>query len=224
MPEKPSPLAQLKQIPDFAPLSEVDLRALAEAMTLQTFKNQQFILLAGDPAAHTFWLVQGRVSLYQSGFDGRQQMIHCLRLYENFNLAAMLTPTVVAQKVDVRADSDGVLLRISRDALRALLQQMPEMRFIFLELLALRLMHMANLVEKLSLHTVRGRLAQFLIEQADRKIPAAMTQDEIAAMIGTVRDVVGRTLRDFEARALIRREQQRVILLNREALQKEAEK
>jgi DNA-binding MarR family transcriptional regulator len=68
-------------------------------------------------------------------------------------------------------------------------------------------------------------LAQFLIELADQPQAAGgWTQDEIAAHIGTVRDVVGRLLRDFESKGLISRERQKIFLLDRQGLRKEAEK
>jgi len=76
----------------------------------------------------------------------------------------------------------------------------------------------------LSLYAVRARLARFLIELADlTPSTAGWTQDEIAAHIGTVRDVVGRLLRDFEGAGLIQRQQGKIILLNREKLLEAAE-
>jgi len=82
-----------------------------------------------------------------------------------------------------------------------------------------------DLAANLSLYTVRARLAQFLIELADQPQSAGgWTQDEIAAHIGTVRDVVGRLLREFETQGLIDRDRQKIILLNRQGLKDEAQK
>ena len=52
--------------------------------------------------------------------------------------------------------------------------------------------------------------------------PQRWTQDMIAARIGTVRDVVGRLLRSFASEGLIRRERGRLVIVDREALEKEA--
>ena len=79
---------------------------------------------------------------------------------------------------------------------------------------------MTDLAASLSLYSVRARLAQFLMELAALPETAGgWTQDEIAAHIGTVRDVVGRLLRDFESQGLIRRERQRITLLDRSGLE-----
>jgi CRP-like cAMP-binding protein len=96
-----------------------------------------------------------------------------------------------------------------------------------------RLDHLTNLVEDLSLRTVRGRLARFLLEHAPPGpsgsidaggVTRRWTQDEIAAHLGTVRDMVGRTLRSFGDAGLIRMDRQRIVLLDREALEAEAQR
>ncbi len=89
---------------------------------------------------------------------------------------------------------------------------------------AQRMALMTDLAAGLSLHTVQVRLAQFLITLADDpNLAGGWTQDEIAAHIGTVRDVVGRLLREFESQGLIRREGQHITLLSREGLANIAE-
>ena len=47
---------------------------------------------------------------------------------------------------------------------------------------------------------------------------------EIAAHLGTVRDIVGRTLRAFADAGLVQMERQRIVLLDREGLEAEAER
>ena len=83
---------------------------------------------------------------------------------------------------------------------------------------------LTDLVENLSLRTVRGRLARFLLERAEEdKITQRWTQEAIAAHVGTVRDMVGRTLRAFADAGLLEMDRQRIVLLDREGLVAEAE-
>jgi CRP/FNR family transcriptional regulator len=77
-------------------------------------------------------------------------------------------------------------------------------------------------VEDLSLRSVRGRLARFLLERAEEgEVEREWTQDEIAARLGTVRDVVGRNLRALADAGLIEIRRQRIVLLDREGLEAE---
>ncbi|MCX7681175.1 MAG: helix-turn-helix domain-containing protein [Anaerolineae bacterium] len=75
---------------------------------------------------------------------------------------------------------------------------------------------------------MRGRLARFLLEHVEEgkgkpeAVSRRWTQEEIAAQIGTVREVVGRTLRAFARAGLLKVERHRIVLLDREGLEEEA--
>ena len=97
-----------------------------------------------------------------------------------------------------------------------------------------RVRHLANAVEGLALYDVRIRLARCLLANTRRATegtrsldnggvcPLQLTHGELAAQIGTVRDVVGRTLRSFSRKGLIRRERGRVVVTDFAGLQREA--
>jgi CRP/FNR family cyclic AMP-dependent transcriptional regulator len=100
----------------------------------------------------------------------------------------------------------------------------PELALAILQDFAARLDHLTNLVEDLSLRTVRGRLARLLLDHAEADaVTRRWTQEEIAAHLGTVRDMVGRTLRAFADAGLVRMDRQRIMLLDREGLEAEAQ-
>ena len=125
----------------------------------------------------------------------------------------------------VEALSPVTLYAVAREDFRRLVGECAELALAILQDFADRLDHLTNLVEDLALRTVRGRLARFLLEHAD-SIQAARnwTHDEIAANLGTVRDMVGRTLRAFADAGLVRIERQRIVLLDREGLETEAQR
>ncbi len=134
---------------------------------------------------------------------------------------AILYPAV-SLPANARAASDVNLLRMSKDDFSDSLERLPEFSRAVADYLAQRLARMVNLVENLSLLSVRQRMAVFLIKQADGK-ERRWTQDEMARRLGSVRDVVGRTLRKLANEGLIRFERQRILLLDRAALQKIAD-
>ncbi len=65
---------------------------------------------------------------------------------------------------------------------------------------------MVELVENLSLRGVRQRLARLLLEEANgrREFTLHFTNEELAARLGSVRDVISRTLSGLQADNLIR--------------------
>ncbi len=83
---------------------------------------------------------------------------------------------------------------------------------------------MTQLLADLGFRSVRSRLARFLIRQADDPNKRfSLTQDEIASAVGTVRDVIGRYLREFEDLGYLKKDRQKIILLQRNALENIAE-
>jgi CRP/FNR family transcriptional regulator len=124
----------------------------------------------------------------------------------------------------VQAITPVVLYALPADDLLRLVGDGPDPAPALLRDFAIRLDRMTNLVEDLSLRTVRGRLAHFLLEQAEAGVVTRRwRQDEIAARLGTVRDVLGRTLRAFADEGLVHIERQPIPLLDRDRLQAEAE-
>ena len=88
--------------------------------------------------------------------------------------------------------------------------------------LSSRLRYLTSIIEDLSFRSVSGRLAKLLLEQAvagEKSAPVPrLTQDEMAAMVGSVRDVIGRVLRSLEKEGAIRIEGHRILVTNKELL------
>ena len=123
----------------------------------------------------------------------------------------------------VDAVTDTTLYTIPCERFQRIMRDHPEVALAVMEHLAAEVRRLSDMVEDLALHTVRTRLARFLLSQADGTQPSIRwTQEEVAAQIGTVRDVVGRALRAFADDGLIRRERGRLVVMDRAGLEREA--
>jgi CRP/FNR family transcriptional regulator len=120
-----------------------------------------------------------------------------------------------------------VLWRLARNDLRRVVQQHPELAWALIENMAGRARLLVSIVHDLSMRGVRGRLARLLLDQAEAaergEPPDPLTQEEIASRLGTVREVVGRTLRGMANDGLIGLERQQIVILDRIRLTEEAE-
>jgi CRP-like cAMP-binding protein len=98
------------------------------------------------------------------------------------------------------------------------------MALMLLKHLAGRVRLLSDAVEDLALHTVRTRLARCLLSrtEGDAPSPVHWTHGELAAHIGTVRDVVGRALRTFSREGLIQRKRGQVVITDVAGLRREA--
>lgn len=217
------PALRLQQLIFFQQLSPATLKHVESVARQRRFVSGESILLEGETAAAVFFVLEGEVRIYRLSPDGREQVLANVTPGKSFNTV----PPLLADgrhTASARAVTDVVLLAIGSQDYLVLLREHPDLSFALLKDFAARLAHLTNLVENLALHSVRGRMAQFLLDQADGLLlPRRWTQDEMAEHIGAARDVVGRTLRDFITAGYIRREGHRIILSDRPGLEHEAQ-
>ena len=213
---------ELKQIDLFVNLSHAACLAVAGVCTRRSYEKGALVQLANDPCAGVYFVLEGVVQVYRSSAEGREQVLANLSQSGMFNIVPPLSENP-HNRASVRASTRCELIMLSTEYYRRLLSTNPEFSSAMLVEFARRLTHLSDLVETLSLYPVRVRMARFLLKQADQKNPQPFwTQDEIAAQLGTVRDVVGRTLRSFEDGGLLRRSREKILLLDRKGLEDEA--
>jgi CRP/FNR family cyclic AMP-dependent transcriptional regulator len=101
-----------------------------------------------------------------------------------------------------------------------MLQKYPHIALNVITVLARRVRHLVSLVEDLSFRNVISRVARILLENAGDGAGAGkkLTQQEMAAMAGTAREVVGRSLKSLEEDGIIRLDHHRIVISDKEAL------
>ena len=218
-----SPLV-LERIGLFSGLSAIGQCTLSAVATVRTYEDGQLIVLEGDGDAPVFFVLCGTVRVYRTNMEGREQNLIHLHAGDGFNMPAAfvdhgMTP---ASAVAIGAVE---LLAISGPDFRRIASETPEIALAVLSDLAQKLHHLTNLSHDLGLRSVRGRLARFVLEYAQGKeqSPIRWTHQEIAAQIGTVREVVSRTLRAFVKEGLIEMQRHRMVVRDVDALTNEAE-
>jgi CRP/FNR family cyclic AMP-dependent transcriptional regulator len=222
----------LRRISLFADLADDALARVASVAYSHTYAPGEIILIGGDPCRAAYFVAEGQVRVYRLSPSGRKQVLMQLGPGQTFNTVPPFKPHGV-NHATVEALTPVTLYAITCKDLHRLVVECPALALALLRDFASRLDHLTNLVEDLSLRTVRGRLARFLLERASTEligtadagaVTRRWTQDEIAAHLGTVRDMVGRTLRAFADAGLVRMDRQRIVLLDREGLETEAQR
>jgi CRP/FNR family cyclic AMP-dependent transcriptional regulator len=223
MTDKPdSSIELVRSVPYFAHLDETALRAVAEGAISSRYGEGEIIFLEGDPCAGLCIIEEGRVKLFKVSQEGREQIVKLLGPGEFFNEVAVLDGG--PNPVSAMAALESTLRVIGRDTMLHLLARHPAIAVGVIENLAARARHLLSLVEDLSLRTVSSRLAKLLVTEAaaDDEAPRRMTQQEMAAQLGTVREMVSRALRSFEEEGLIRFDRHRIVVLDAEGLERKA--
>ena len=211
---------QLRKFPVFSFLTPETLNAFLKRAIKRNLSEGFTLLIEGMPAESGYFLISGHVRVFRMNREGRVQVMARLTPGEPINLISLLT-SARRNQATVETLSSATVLVLTAFDFDHLLRNYPDFTKILLQVFAERIARMSDLATGLSLHTVKSRLAHFLIDLAnDPQFETGWTQDEIAAHIGTVRDMVGRLLREFEDQGLIKRDRHQIYLLDSEELLK----
>lgn len=183
------------------------------------------IQVEGDPAEAMYIVASGRVKIARVSAGGREQVLYIIPRGGHFNTVPMFDGGLCPANAE--ALTDVQLLVLPRDALQRAVESHPPLALALLREFTGRLRHLVDLVDNLALHTVQGRVAGLLLAQAeaalrgDEVVP--LSQADMAARLGTVREMVGRTLKTFEALGLIRMDRGAITVLDSAGLERERE-
>lgn len=201
-------------------LPDTTLNELARIAVRQHYPAHHLIQFEGEPAEAMYIVAKGLVKISRIGSNGREQVMNVIGPGGHFNTVPIFDNGLCPANAETL--SEVQLLILPRQAIRSLIERQPALALAMLGEFAGRLRHLVNLVDELALHSVQGRLAGLLLRQAEaaeRGEPSpALTQAEIAARLGTVREMVARTLKAFEVQGAIKLDRGAITIIDRKLL------
>jgi CRP-like cAMP-binding protein len=201
--------------PFFDDLATEDLAALGSAMFQRQYPAGQIVLLEGAASSVLYVVQAGRLKLFKTSPRGREQVLRLLRPGDMFNEVAVFDEGPNPASAQTIEDCTLYLLR-RRDLMRFVAER-PGIALAITRTFAKRLREALALVEDLAFRDVTSRLAKILLE--DGGTPR-ITQELLAAMAGSRREVVGRALKALSLDNAIRLERGRIHVTDRQALQR----
>lgn len=211
--------ARLGDVPFLRGLSGEVLDVIRREGTVRACGRGEPLFQRGEPAKGLFVVLRGRVRVYQLGDTGREQV---LTVEGPGNSVAEL-PLFDGEPYPAFAEAaeESVLFTLGRERFGALLRGHPELAQQVIQALAQRLRRLVQTVESLALKEVRQRVAALLLRFAQEQgqtftLPAS--NEQIAGQLGTVREVVSRTLHGFAHDGLIEMDGRSITVLDLKGL------
>jgi CRP/FNR family transcriptional regulator len=222
-------LQTLQKVPLFADLSDTEIKFLAQRAVPRQFSPGELIFSEGEPCAGLWVIESGRVRIFKSSPTGREQVLAIeapgnsvaeLPVFDGGNYPAS------AAAVD-----DTTLLFVSKQEFHSLCLVHPKVALKVLRVVGKRLRLLVGIIEELSFTTVRSRLISLLLRFARQgtktaagvEIQLPASNQELAAQIGTVRELVSRNMSRLQAEGLIRIEGRSVMIPDLAALEGQLE-
>jgi len=220
-------MALLRKMALFADLDENELTYIVDRVVSRKFHAGEMVFSEGDPCPGLWVVESGKVKIFKSAASGREQVLTFegpggsvaeLPVFDGGNYPASAVAVV-----------DSALLFVRKEDFRLLCLKCPEVPLKVLRVVGRRLRGLVTIIEELSFSTVGRRLATLLLrlarqgERTARGVEVVLpaSQQEVAAQIGTVRELVSRGLSRLQAEGIIAIDGRKITIRDLKALESE---
>ena len=168
-----------------------------------------------------YFIISGVVNVHKASTEGKEQVMNMAVSGESLNDVSTYNGNPTA--ANMLAMTPVILYKIKKKDMRVILQKHPQVALNALKVLAERVRRDSSLVRDLSFTQVTGRLAKMLLKYfagSETDAWPRLTQHDMAAIVGTTREVVNRSLRDMEEKGAIRLERHGIVIIDKDILEK----
>ncbi len=198
----------------FDDLPEIMLKEIAEHTRLAEFQRGDVLFWEGDDCEGLFILEQGSAKIFRLSPQGRQDIVRILQEGDPF--AEVPAFDEGTSPVNVEALETCRVWVIDKNKLHELVMKHPTFAQKALVNFGKMLRGMVRMVSEMAFYQVTHRLARLISEISMDKSAPHWTQEQLAARLGTVREVVARSLKELERSGAIKVEDRRIQIVDKE--------
>jgi CRP/FNR family transcriptional regulator, dissimilatory nitrate respiration regulator len=211
----------MARAPLFGGLSPEDLAQIGGIAQQKNYKRGQAIFWDGDPGNGFYIVAEGKVKIYKTSADGKEQILHIYGPGHPFGEVPVFSGNRFP--ANAQALEKSSLLFFPRKDFIQLIAGQPSLALNMLAVLSMRLRQFTVQVENLSLKEVPARLASYLVYLSEEQAGAAVvdlpiSKGQLASLLGTIPETLSRIFNRMGQQHLISVEGSRIGLLNRDAL------
>jgi CRP-like cAMP-binding protein len=218
----------LRKTPLFANLTEKEMLALAVRVSRRHFQRGELLFSEGDLCTGLFLVASGKIRIFKLSAAGREQVLAVegpgssfaeLPVFDGGNYPASAS-----------ALEDAEVLFISRKDFQTFCREHPDVALKLIAVVGSRLRRLVGIIEDLSFTTVRQRLIALILRltqtsgTASREgvhVELTKTHQDLAAELGTVRELVSRNLSRLQAEGFLEVDGRKIIVKDLAGLKRE---
>ena len=213
-------LERLKTACYFTGLDNTALEDVSRFIFEKRVAADESILWEGEEMDVLYFVISGLLKLFATSAEGREFIVRIAYGGDSINDDAIFDEgTSVLSAMTM---SPVVLYGLRRQDVDRILSAHPQVGSAITGVFAARQRYLVRLATNLVFKNVTGRLAHLLLEKDQLARAGAtdvkVTQQEMASMIGTVREIVGRSLQELETTGAVTLKQNRIAIADRDRL------
>ena len=219
----------LQAFPIFAGVRGLLLDGIATNAEARPYRGRRLIVQEGQPCEGLHLVAEGRVKVFRRS-EAREQIVAVLGPGEVVDAAPLIDGG--AHRLSAQALGRATVCFVDRATMLKTIEECPSVREALLAHMAERLRAFANLAGDLAFKDATARLAGAILACADEgsridasgtRLDRKLTRQELAARASTVREVALRSLKRLQQQGLIADEASRIVILDRDGLQRVAQ-
>lgn len=207
-------LSALRINPYFEHLDEGQLTGVASCVSLRAYERGETLFFEGDACAGLQILDRGCVKLYRLSPQGRQYIVRLVQEQDTFNEVSTFDGE--SNPVNAEAIEPSRVWVVEPDCVRELVRNSPPFAQKVIYHLGRNLRTLVRAVSEMAFYQVTHRLARLIASLPEGDLDGSSrgrwTQEQLAARLGTVREVVARSLRELERSGAIRSKNRRIAI------------
>ena len=216
----------LRRCPLFAGLREEDLKRIRAIASLRQIEKKEILFSDGEETKGFYVILSGKVKLFKVSPEGKEQILHIVSAPDAFAEAALFLEGTYPAFAEAMTDCQ-LLYFPKRDFIQ-LIEKNPQLSINMIVTLSHYLKRFASLIEELSLKEVSSRIAKYVIDlsmksskegKSPKEVELDLSKTQLALKLGTISETLSRTLAKMRAKRIIDVKKNKIIILNREALE-----
>ena len=214
-------LAVLRQSHFFSTFPPEEIGTVARSAVVRKYLRGEKIVLYGDVWPYFLLIGQGQVDAVKESGEGRSLLVTTFHPGEVFwGVAFFLDDSPMPATLEARTDCELYLW--SHEDMQPVLMRNGAASWELSRLMIARMLHASEMLEGLAFQPVAGRLARLLAElphdDKSGAVSRSLTLDEMAARIGTTREMVCRFLYRLAGQGMISITRTEFAITDRQAL------
>jgi len=212
----------ITKVPVFNHLSTDEMRVIARVASSREYQKGEMVFFTGSGARILYIIHQGLMKQVRVARSGREQMVRTLHPGEFVGELALFSNRESEGYLEALKPSE--VCQIHGRDVQSLLREFPEIATKIVEQLSNRLAGAEETIEQLGVHTVKQRLAGFLLRSLNKEgasvepshITLPFSKRDLASKLGTSQETLSRRLAELEEQGVITLAGQREITIHTE--------
>jgi len=207
----------------FRHLAELELQEIILNKITETYKRGSIVYQEGDRMKGFCCVQSGIIKIYQTGFDGKEQIIRFAKPGDIIGYRSVVSNEAACTTTEVI--EEAVLCHIPADILLNLVKNNGNFAVELMKLSCKELGEANSYITDIAQKSVKERLAEILIhledefgEDSQGVLKISLTREELSNIVGTATESIIRLLSEFKSQGYIEINGRKIKILDKPGL------